>query len=225
MADDGLIPKTPSEAQYSAAKEAYSVAEDQGEVFASDDPYEIFVDWFQFAKRFEPNDTNAMSVATVDSTGLPNVRILLLKDVSDRGFSFYSNSESTKGLELAANPQAALCFHWKTVRRQVRIRGPVSELSAEECDAYFAERARGSQIGAWASFQSRPIENRELLDQRIADYEEIYRDRDVPRPDNWKGWIVHPQEIEFWINRPYRLHERLVFEQEADGWKQTYLYP
>ncbi len=225
MADDGLIPKTPSAKEYKSGKEAFNVAEDQGEVFTSADPVELFISWFQLARKHEVNDPNAMSLATVDSNGLPDVRILLLKDVSASGFSFYSNSESAKGEELKANPQAALCFQWKSIRRQVRIRGQVEALSKSECDNYFAERARGSQIGAWASFQSRPLEDRGILRQRVADYEEIYEDKPVPRPENWIGWIVRPQTIEFWVNRPFRLHDRLLFTSGPEGWQQSWLYP
>ncbi|MCI5044056.1 MAG: pyridoxamine 5'-phosphate oxidase [Aquisalinus sp.] len=225
MADDGLIPKTPSAKEYKSGKEAFNVAEDQGEVFTSGDPIELFISWFQLARKHEVNDANAMSLATADTSGLPDVRVVLLKDVSASGFSFYSNSESAKGEELQANPQAALCFHWKSIRRQVRIRGQVEALSNSECDNYFAERARGSQIGAWASFQSRPLEDREILRQRVADYEEIYEDKPVPRPENWIGWIVRPQTIEFWVNRPFRLHDRLLFTSNPEGWQQSWLYP
>ncbi len=225
MADDGLIPKSPAAEEYGTVSEVFGVADDQGDVFVSDDPIELFISWFMLARQHEPNDANAMSLATVDTTGVPNVRIVLLKDVSARGFSFYSNAESAKGQELSSHPQAAMCFFWKSIRRQVRIRGPVSVLGPEESDAYFAERARGSQIGAWASFQSRPLENREILQRRVEDYEEIYKNRKVPRPENWHGWNVHPQTIEFWVNRPYRLHDRLVFEESAEGWSQKRLYP
>ena len=225
MADDAIIPDTPSEAEYETAEEAFGVAEDQGELLTSDDPVHLFITWFALARKHEPNDANAMSLATVDASGMPNVRIVLLKDISTEGFSFYSNAESTKGQELTSNPQAALCFHWKTIRRQVRVRGPVSVLDDEASDAYFASRARGAQIGAWASFQSRELESREMLTRRIEDYEAIYKDRKVPRPDNWQGWIIRPQEIEFWVNRPYRLHDRLKFEERAEGWHPSRLYP
>jgi pyridoxamine 5'-phosphate oxidase len=223
MADDTLIPSTPTAEEY---EEAYGVADDQGEVFTSDDPFELFTSWFEVAKQYEPNDANAMSLATVDAAGMPNVRIILLKDVSRAGFTFYTNAESAKGQELAGQPQAALCFHWKSIRRQIRVRGVVSRVSDADNDAYFARRSRGSQIGAWASHQSRPIEEPGMLEKRVADYEDIYKHKaEVPRPTHWYGWCVTPQSIEFWVNRPYRLHDRLLFEEFADGWKQSWLYP
>ncbi len=221
----GVIPRTPTNEDYKTSSEFFDAGADQGEVFTSDDPVELFISWFHLAKQHEANDANAMSLATVDASGMPNNRIVLLKDVGADGFSFYSNAHSAKGEELEANPQAALCFHWKSIRRQVRVRGPITVLPPADCDAYFAQRARGSQIGAWASFQSRPLENRQKLEQRIEDFEEIYKHEDVPRPDNWIGWLVRPQKIEFWVNRPFRLHDRLVFEEQAEGWKQLRLYP
>lgn len=225
MADDAQIPPSPSDIDYQNPEEVYGIAEDQGEVFTSDNPFELFASWFEFAKQHELNDANAMSVATVDKEKMPNVRILLLKDFGPAGFSFYSNAESAKGEELAGTARAALCFHWKSIRRQVRVRGFVSKIGPKESDAYFSERARGSQIGAWASFQSRELESREILERRIEDYEEIYKGKDVPRPDNWHGWLVVPQEIEFWVNRPFRLHDRLQFRLEDGEWTRAWLYP
>ncbi|MGV6801610.1 MAG: pyridoxamine 5'-phosphate oxidase [bacterium] len=218
MADKQIIPPSPT-------AEQYAMDEDQGAVFTEQDPIDLFKSWLTLAGQYEINDPNAMSLATVDGRGRPDCRIVLLKDVSPNGFSFYSNTGSAKGEQLAHHRQAALCFHWKSIRRQVRIRGKVRALEAPECDDYFATRSRGSQIGAWASFQSRPMETRKMLEQRIADYEEIYKDRPVPRPDHWQGWQVIPQEIEFWVNRPFRLHDRLLFEQQAEGWVTTRLYP
>lgn len=218
MADEKLIPPTPS-------AEEYAVDEDQGAVFTEQDPIDLFKVWLKLAGEHEMNDPNAMSVATVDPSGMPDVRILLLKDVGERGFTFYGNLQSAKGHELEGTPKAALCFHWKSIRRQVRVRGPVTRLPEAECDAYFATRSRGSQVGAWASFQSRPLEDRKMLEQRIADYEEIYKDRKVPRPEHWVGWLVRPETMEFWVNRPFRLHDRLFFEQQAEGWRARYLYP
>lgn len=218
MTDDSLIPSTPSAADY-------GVADDQGEVFTSDDPITLFGAWFDLAKTREVNDANAMSLASVDGQGQPNVRIVLLKDVDATGFSFFSNSQSAKGQELAEQSRAALCFHWKSIRRQVRVRGAVMALGVDACDEYFSSRARGSQIGAWASAQSRPLVDRAELEQRIADYEVRFASRDVPRPDHWQGWRIIPQEIEFWVNRPYRLHDRKRFTCEAGHWAHEMLYP
>ena len=232
--DKSIIPPSPSDEDYARQsreqaaleREAYSVDEDQGDVFTDDDPVALFGQWMLLAGRHEANDPNAMSLATVDGDGMPNVRIVLLKDVSARGFTFYSNAESAKGLELEANPNAALCFHWKSIRRQVRVRGPVTALPKEESDAYFASRSRGSQLGALASFQSRVLRDRETLKRRIDDYDAIYQGRDIPRPENWHGWLVEPREIEFWVNRPWRLHDRLQFLRTADGgWQSRRLYP
>ena len=181
MTSDTLIPPSPSD-------EAYAVDFDQGDVFTINDPFALFADWLATAGEHEPNDANAMSLATVDAEGLPNVRVVLLKDVDGCGLTFYTNIESAKGEELKANPQAALCFHWKTIRRQVRFRGYIEPVSGEEADAYFATRARGAQLGAIASEQSRPLESREALEKKIEDLDAQFGDGDIPRPDHWSGY-------------------------------------
>lgn len=222
-----LIPPTPSEADYrreAAAQDAYAVDADQGNVFTSDDPLTLFAEWFELAKRHEVNDPNAMSVATVDKAGFPNVRVLLLKELDD-GFVFYSNSMSAKGDELAENPLVALCFHWKSIRRQIRVRGTVEPVSEAENDEYFATRTRNAQIGAWASQQSRPITEDGILQKRVQDYEAIYEGREVRRPEWWRGYRVTPSQMEFWVNRPFRLHDRLLFDHDGENWSQTRLYP
>lgn len=196
------------------------------------DPFQLFDEWMADASRTEPNDSNAMSLATVDASGMPNVRVVLLKNVdepgsADRGFVFYTNFESAKGRELLANPKAALLFHWKTLERQVRIRGPVSLASHGEADAYFATRPRLSRIGAWASHQSRPLSTREVLEAKVEHFEAKFPEEAIPRPAYWSGFRVLPVEMEFWMARPYRLHDRIVFRRDAprDSWHKTRLYP
>ncbi len=197
------------------------------------DPFGLFQTWFETAKRTELNDPNAMALATADRDGLPNVRMVLLKGLdgadlgAERGFVFYTNHESAKGSELAASHKAALLFHWKSLRRQVRVRGTVTPTSADEADAYFHSRARGSQIGAWASLQSRPLENRAALEDAVATVTKRYEGQGVPRPPNWSGFRVTPVEIEFWHDRPFRLHQRVVFRRReaTGGWAQLGLYP
>ena len=231
MDTDNLIPPTPSAEDYAReakAQEAFGVADDQGDVLAGDDPLALFADWLALASQHEPNDPNAVSLATVDADGMPDVRVVLLKEVEPDGaggFTFYSNDESSKGRQLSANPRAALAFHWKTIRRQVRVRGPVERVEADIADAYFASRSRGAQIGAWASQQSRVLDDPERLVDRVGDYESIYEGRDVPRPDFWGGYRVVPQTIEFWVNRPFRLHDRRLFTREGDAWRTDRLYP
>jgi pyridoxamine 5'-phosphate oxidase len=166
-----------------------------------------------------------MALATADETGLPDVRMVLLKEADDRGFVFYTNLDSAKGRQLAANPQAALLFHWKSLRRQVRVRGTVSAVSAEEADAYWATRARPAQLGAWASDQSQTLPDRLALEKRIAEVGLKFGLGKVPRPPHWSGFRVAPQVIEFWRDRPFRLHERLVFSREGDGWATRRLFP
>lgn len=190
-------------------------------------PLALFAAWFEDAKAREPNDPNAMALATVDESGLPNVRMVLLKDFSAEGFVFYTNYESTKGRELLASGKAALCFHWKSLRRQVRVRGPVTQVSAQEADDYFASRPRGSRIGAWASQQSRPLESRFALEKAVARYTAQYAVGSVPRPEHWSGFKLSPVEIEFWHDRKFRLHERIVFRRADSNaaWEKTRLYP
>lgn len=199
----------------------------------SDDPIALFDAWYQEAKAAEINDPDAMSLATATPEGRPSVRMVLLKGHGPEGFSFYTNADSRKGAELAANPQAALLFHWKALRRQVRIEGPVEEVSAEEADAYFATRSRDSQIGAWASDQSRPLDRRATFEGRCDEVRERFEGMDVPRPPRWTGFRVKPERIEFWSDRPHRLHERRLFTRAGDpgqgsgagAWTEGLLYP
>ncbi len=189
------------------------------------DPIAQFKSWLAEAEKTEPNDANAMSLATADSSGMPNVRMVLLKGVDAGGFVFYSNMESRKGQELAQNPQAALGFHWKTLRRAVRIQGRVEAVSAQESDDYFHSRARDSQIGAWASQQSRPLESRFALEKAVALFAAKHAIGTVPRPAYWQGRRIVPSRIEFWADRPFRLHDRTVFIREGEGWSTVKLYP
>jgi pyridoxamine 5'-phosphate oxidase len=189
------------------------------------DPFSLFDDWFAEAQASEPDLPEAMSVATADATGQPSSRMVLLKDYGPDGFVFYTNVESAKGIQLTENPRAALLFHWKSLRRQVRIEGMAEAASEGEADAYFASRARDSQLGAWASDQSRPMENRERFEQRFEELERRYAGQDVPRPPFWSGYRVVPDRIEFWTERPYRLHERRLFQRDGSGWTEELLYP
>lgn len=191
----------------------------------SDEPYVLFRKWLAEAEKSEPNDPNAMALATVDESGLPDVRMVLLKGYDEHGFVFYTNFESNKGRELLPSMKAALCFHWKSLRRQVRVRGPVEKVSDSEADAYFRSRPRGSRIGAWASKQSRPLESRFALEKAVAEYTAKYAVGDIPRPPYWSGFRILPQTIEFWQDKPFRLHDRLVFTQAGDKWATERLYP
>ena len=200
---------------------------DDAALFAEREPLDLFARWLTDAKENEPNDPNAMALATVDDAGVPDVRMVLLKDFGPDGFTFYSNTESAKGAQLAAHPHAGLCFHWKSLGRQVRVRGPVSFVADAEADAYFQSRDRGARLGAWASTQSRPLEDRLALEKRVAEFALKYGLGEVPRPPHWRGWRVAPLAIEFWRNRPFRLHDRLVFSRAAPGspWSRRRLYP
>lgn len=191
------------------------------------DPLAIFDNWLAEAKKSEINDANATALATVDANGLPNVRMVLLKGYDERGFVFYTNFESAKGQELLGQGKAALCFHWKSLRCQVRLRGPVAVVADGEADAYFATRARGSRIGAWASRQSRPLENRFALEQSVARYTAKYAIGPVPRPPHWSGFRLAPTYAEFWQDGMFRLHDRLVFRRAAadQAWETERLYP
>jgi pyridoxamine 5'-phosphate oxidase len=196
------------------------------------EPFDLFGAWFAEASANEPNDPNAMALATVDPAGMPNVRMVLLKGVDgperqDRGFVFYTNLESSKGRELLASGRAALCFHWKSLRRQVRLRGGTTQVSEEEADAYFASRPRASRIGAWASHQSSPLESRFALEKAVARYTARFGIGGIPRPPYWSGFRLTPVEMEFWHDRPFRLHDRVSFRRSspASPWSKTRLYP
>jgi pyridoxamine 5'-phosphate oxidase len=189
------------------------------------DPHALFAEWFAEARASEINDPEAVAVATATPDGFPSVRMVLLKGHDARGFVFYTNHQSRKADELIANPRAALLFHWKTLRRQVRIEGPVARVSDAEADAYFASRSRDSQLGAWASDQSRPLDSRETFEARFEAMRARFEGGPVPRPPHWSGFRVAPVRMEFWQDRAFRLHERRLFVQDSDGWVQGLLYP
>jgi pyridoxamine 5'-phosphate oxidase len=199
----------------------------EGDFTESPEPFRLFAKWFGDAEKSEPNNPNAMALATVDADGLPDVRMVLLKGFDANGFVFYSNNGSAKGRELAANPKAALAFHWKSLDRQIRIRGTVAQVSDAESDAYFATRHRSAQLGAWASQQSRPLESRFAFEKAIALATAKYPVGTVPRPPYWIGYRVTPSQIEFWHERAFRLHDRIVFARETpvSPWTKTRLYP
>lgn len=189
------------------------------------DPFDLFDAWYREARETEINDSNAMALATADAEGRPSVRMVLLKGHDPNGFVFYTNQRSRKGAQLAANGHVALLFHWKSLRRQIRIEGPISPVTAAEADAYFASRARDSQLGAWASLQSEPLDRRETFEARFEDARARYEDQDVPRPPHWGGYRVTPERIEFWEDRAHRLHHRRIFLRQQDGWSEGLLYP
>lgn len=201
-----------------------------GDFTEAQEPYRLFASWLEEATASELNDPNALALATVDTDGMPNVRMVLLKGFDERGFVFYTNFESQKGREILGTMKAAMCFHWKSLRRQVRVRGAVEQVSDAEADEYYASRPRGSRIGAWASKQSRPLEGRFALEKAVAEYTAKHAVGDIPRPEHWSGFRILPQSIEFWHDRPFRLHDRVVFTRsqdarDQDDWGKTRLYP
>ncbi|WP_454848433.1 pyridoxamine 5'-phosphate oxidase [Rhizobium binxianense] len=191
------------------------------------EPFKLFGEWLKEAEASEVNDPNAVALATVDEDGLPNVRMVLLKGFDTNGFVFYTNFESRKGQEILGQKKAAMCFHWKTLRRQVRLRGPVEIVTEEEADAYFKTRARGSRIGAWASKQSRPLESRFALEKAVAEYTARYAIGEIPRPPYWSGFRIRPVSIEFWKDQKFRLHDRIEFRRQTPGdeWEKVRMYP
>jgi len=221
MSTKADIPASPSEDDY--VRQVTSA--EPPPLLTAQDPFALFAEWMKEAVAKEPNDANGMALATVDQAGMPDVRMVLLKDAGPEGFVFYSNLGSAKGRQLAAHPNAALLFHWKSLRRQVRVRGTVSAVTPEEADAYFATRARPAQIGAWASDQSQVLPDRLALEKKIAEISLKFGLGKVTRPPHWSGWRVRPDTIEFWRDRPFRLHERLVFVRAGEGWTTQRLYP
>jgi pyridoxamine 5'-phosphate oxidase len=189
------------------------------------DPLALFDEWFAEAREAEINDPEAMSLATADAEGRPSARIVLLKGHGPRGFVFYTNEQSAKGEQLTANPRAALLLHWKSLRRQVRVEGPVERVAQADADAYFASRARDSQLGAWASDQSRPLDSRATFESRFEQARRQFEGEDVPRPPHWGGYCVIPERVEFWSDRPHRLHERRLFTLQDGSWSEGLLYP
>ena len=196
-----------------------------GDFTEADEPIRLFGQWLADAEKSELNDPSATALATVDADGLPNVRMVLLKGFDEQGFVFYTNFESAKGTEILASMKAAMCFHWKSLRRQVRLRGQVEIVTEDEADAYFESRPRGSRIGAWASKQSRPLESRFALEKAVAEYTALHAVGSIPRPDHWSGFRIVPSQMEFWHDRPFRLHDRVRFDRDGDRWRKVRLYP
>jgi pyridoxamine 5'-phosphate oxidase len=219
MSRDALIPPSPGEDEYAGAVEVADAP------LSASEPIALFQAWLAEALEHEPNDANAMTLATAGPDGTPDARMVLLKEVSERGFVFYSHAGSAKGAQLAANPRAALMFHWKSLRRAVRVRGAVAEVTPAEADAYFATRARSAQIGAWASDQSQPMADALALEKRVAAMALKFGLGKVPRPPGWTGWRLAPAAIEFWRSRPFRLHERLLFTRQGEAWTTQRLFP
>ena len=190
-----------------------------------DNPIDLFRDWLHLAEGSEPNDPNAAALATATAEGIPSVRMVLVKNIEEQGLSFFTNAGSQKGCQLETNPHAALCLHWKTLRRQVRFAGPISPLPDDVTDAYFHSRSRRSQIGAAVSQQSRPLPDRKVLEDQVADFETAHPEGEIPRPSFWKGYLLHPESVEFWIDGPDRLHDRLLFQRHDPSWTKSLLYP
>ncbi len=197
---------------------------DRDQFESSLDPIALFHIWLKDAEATEPNDPNAVALATATADGAPSVRMVLMKRLDERGFAFFTNAESQKGVELKENPRAAMCFHWKSLRRQVRVEGAVTELPAVEADEYFHSRSRMSQLGAVASQQSRPLESRQVLEAQVQACEELFPD-EVPRPEYWKGYVLRPERMEFWMDRENRLHDRFLFVRDESGWTKSRLFP
>ena len=214
-----IIPDTPSAKSYESDQKR------DVSWFTSTDPIALLETWLKVAAEAEINDPNAMSLATVDGEGMPDVRMVLLKELSEDGLVFYTNENSAKGIQLKETGKAALCFHWKSLRRQVRVRGAVARVSDAQSDAYFSARARRSQLGAWCSDQSQSVADREALMAALQAAEQQFEGQDVPRPPNWYGWKVAPQAIEFWQDGAYRLHDRLTFTKHGEVWEKTRLFP
>jgi pyridoxamine 5'-phosphate oxidase len=221
MPERSLIPPSPTREDYLGQAEANA----DPSVFDEADPFALFSRWLAEAGQTEPNDPNAFALATAGPDGAPDVRMVLLKGLEGGGFTFFTNFESAKGRQLAANPQAAVLFHWKTLRRQVRARGRAAPVTPAEADAYFASRARDARVGAIASQQSRPLQSRAALEARIAEVEAAHAGTEPARPEHWSGWRVVPHAFEFWRDRPFRLHDRLVFERDEAGWRRGLLQP
>ncbi len=220
-----VIPPSPTREDYARDYAAALAANGDETIFDRAEPLGLIVDWLADARAHEPNDPNAMALSTVDAYGAPDCRMVLLKGIGEEGLTFYSNAESVKGEQLAGNANVALLFHWKSLRRQVRVRGTVEPVTAEEADAYFASRARESRIGAWASDQSRPLPDRATLEAAVARESARFEGVEPPRPAHWTGWRVAPLSVEFWRDRPFRLHDRLRFDRTGAGWTKTRLQP